>query len=283
MDLEVDYYALRAALEWQVELGATEAICDAPVDRTALDAKAPAMPGIAPGVATRSPTVSDARPATAAVRPAAGTPAAAAEGAELALSEARGAAARCGSVEALRDALAAYPHCELRKGARNLVFADGQPGARVMIIGEAPGRDEDLEGRPFVGRAGQLLDRMFEAIGMARMAPDPARALYITNILPWRPPQNRDPRPDEIAMMLPFVQRHVTLVNPDVLVLMGNISCQALLGRKGITRLRGQWTEAMERPVLPMVHPAFLLRQPAQKRAAWADLLSLQDKLRGQT
>lgn len=277
MDLDVDYFALRAALEWQVELGATEAIADVPVDRTALDAKAPAagMPGnMASGTGA---------PAAAPVRAAPGTQAAAAENADLALTEARSAAARAGSLEALRDALAAYPHCELRKGARNLVFADGQPGARVMIIGEAPGRDEDREGKPFVGRAGQLLDRMFAAIGMARTAPDPARALYITNILPWRPPQNRDPRPDEIAMMLPFVQRHVALADPDVIVLMGNISCQALLGRKGITRLRGQWTEAMDRPVLPMFHPAFLLRQPAQKRAAWADLLSLQGKLRGLT
>jgi DNA polymerase len=125
------------------------------------------------------------------------------------------------------------------------------------------------------------LDKMLAAIGLARDAPDPGHAVYITNILPWRPPQNRDPRPDEIAMMMPFVQRHVTLADPEILVLMGNISCQAVLGRKGITRLRGQWTEAMDRPALPMFHPAFLLRQPAQKRAAWADLLDLQARLKG--
>ena len=147
-----------------------------------------------------------------------------------------------------------------------------------MVIGEAPGRDEDRAGKPFVGRAGQLLDRMFEAIGMGRGA-EGANAIYITNILPWRPPQNRDPSPEEIAMMRPFIDRHVELAAPEILVLMGNISCQAMLGRRGITRLRGQWQEALERPVMPMFHPAYLLRNPGAKREAWADLLSLKAKL----
>ena len=176
-------------------------------------------------------------------------------------------------------ALAAFQHCELRRGAKNLVFADGNPAARVMVIGEAPGRDEDIAGKPFVGRAGQLLDKMLDAIGMARAAENAAKSVYITNILPWRPPQNRDPLPDEIAMMLPFVERHVELVKPDVLILMGNISCLALLGRKGITRLRGNWVEALGKPALPMFHPAYLLRNPAAKREAWPDLLMLQDRL----
>ncbi|MBT8456605.1 MAG: uracil-DNA glycosylase, partial [Alphaproteobacteria bacterium] len=108
----------------------------------------------------------------------------------------------------------------------------------------------------------------------------PAKSIYITNILPWRPPQNRDPEPAEMAMMMPFVERHIALADPDILVLMGNISCQALLGRKGITRLRGSWTEAQGRPVLPMFHPAYLLRNPAAKRDAWHDLLTLQKRLR---
>lgn len=261
MEAELDYHALRAALEWQVELGATEAIGDTPVDRRAEAEKQKQKQKVEPQPAAPVPTqVQDP---------------------DMAVTAARRAAEQAGSLEDLRAALAAYPHCELRKGARNLVFSDGQPGARVMILGEAPGRDEDRAGLPFVGRAGQLLDKMLAAIDLARDAPDLERAVYITNILPWRPPQNRDPRPEEIAMMLPFVQRHVALAAPDILVLMGNISCQAVLGRKGITRLRGQWMEAMDRPVLPMFHPAFLLRQPAQKRAAWADLLSLQAKLRG--
>jgi DNA polymerase len=122
---------------------------------------------------------------------------------------------------------------------------------------------------------------MFEAIGMGRAHPDADSALYITNVLPWRPPENRDPAPDEIAMMLPFLQRHVELAGPDLLVLMGNHSCQALLGRKGITRLRGHWTEALGRPALPMFHPAYLLRNPHAKREAWHDLLMLQARLRG--
>ena len=150
-----------------------------------------------------------------------------------------------------------------------------------MVIGEAPGAEEDRVGKPFVGRAGQLLDRMFAAIGMGRENPAADAALYITNILPWRPPQNRDPKPEEVAMMRPFVERHVDLVDPDLLILMGNHACQALLGKRGITRLRGTWTEALGRPALPMFHPAYLLRNPAMKREAWADLLDVQAKLRG--
>jgi DNA polymerase len=194
--------------------------------------------------------------------------------------EARQAAARADSLEALRAEMEGFAHCELRHGARSFVFSDGNPAARVMIVGEAPGRDEDIAGRPFVGRAGQLLDRMFEAIGMGRDVPDAEHALYITNILPWRPPQNRDPSPVEIAMMLPFVRRHIELAAPEIVVLMGNIPCDGLLGRRGITRLRGQWQEVLGRPALPMFHPAFLLRQPARKREAWADLLALKARLR---
>ena len=143
-----------------------------------------------------------------------------------------------------------------------------------MLVGEAPGRDEDREGRPFVGRAGQLLDRMLAAIGLSR-----EDSVYITNVLPWRPPQNRDPKPEEIAMMKPFLAKHIALVDPEVLVIMGNISCQALLGKRGITRLRGNWEDALGKPALPMFHPAYLLRNPAAKREAWADLLALKARL----
>lgn len=250
MESALDYWSARALLEWQAELGATEALCDAPVDRYALEQAAPKpKPGAAPAP---PPKPKEADPA------------------EVAQKAARGAA----SLPALRDALAAFDHCDLKRGARNLVFSDGQPGARVMIIGEAPGRDEDLQGKPFVGRAGQLLDRMLEAIGLSR-----AENVYITNVLPWRPPQNRDPLPAEIAMLTPFLERHVALAEPDILVLMGNISCQAVLGKRGITRLRGQWDQAWNKPVIPMFHPAYLLRQPAQKRLAWADLLELKARL----
>ena len=169
----------------------------------------------------------------------------------------------------------------MKRGAKTTVFADGNPRARVLILGEAPGREEDQEGRPFVGQAGQLLDRMFAAIGLSRTSADPETALYITNVLPWRPPQDRDPEPEEIAMLRPFVERHIELVDPAVIVAMGNAPCQCLLGTKGIQRLRGNWAQALGRPVLPMTHPAYLLRNPATKREAWADLLSLMGRLTG--
>ncbi|THH34391.1 uracil-DNA glycosylase [Aliishimia ponticola] len=252
----VEYYSALAALAWQVELGATEAVLDAPVDRYALAAK-PAKP------ATAGAAAADAA-ATPALKPAEPDP----------VVEARKAAQGAADLAALRQALADFPHCDLRHGARNLVFSDGVAGAPLMIVGEAPGRDEDRQGKPFVGRAGQLLDRMLAAI-----ARDRARDVYITNVLPWRPPQNRDPRPDEIAMMQPFLQRHIELAAPKLLIVMGNISCQALLGRRGITRLRGNWEEVQGLPAMPMFHPAYLLRTPSAKREAWADLLQIRAKL----
>ncbi|MFC7705701.1 uracil-DNA glycosylase family protein [Plastorhodobacter daqingensis] len=261
MESALDFFTAKALLEWQIDLGATEAILDAPVNRYDVGARSPAphVPGptaIAGGPAEPMPAAPD--PVALARRLAAAAP----------------------DLGALAEAQQDFDLCELKKGARSFVFADGTPGARVMILGEAPGRDEDLQGRPFVGRAGQLLDRMLAAIGLARAAPDPDRAVYISNILPWRPPQNRKPEASEIAMMLPFVERHVELAAPEILVLMGNTPCGALLGREAISRIRGTWTEALGRPVLPMFHPAYLLRTPQAKRDAWADLLALQARLR---
>jgi uracil-DNA glycosylase len=248
-----------ALLDWQVELGADECIGEHPVNRYEMAAPDAAKP-------------------VAAI--AAPMPVTAPESAADPVVEARTLAASAATLDALADAQAGFEHCELKRGARNFVFADGRPGARVMILGEAPGRDEDMQGRPFVGRAGQLLDRMFAAIGMARDHADAEHGLYISNILPWRPPQNRDPSAQEMAMMLPFVARHVELADPEVLILMGNTPCGAILNRRGITRIRGQWAAALDRPVLPMLHPAYLLRNPAAKREAWADLLTLQARLR---
>ena len=259
-----DSHAALAALAWQVELGVTEAIGDSPIDRYTLEDRAPkaaANAGPKPG----EPPAAKPGPAPVVAKPVGPDP----------VQVAKTAAAAAGSLEALHAAMAEFELCDLKKGARNTVFSDGVPGARVMIIGEAPGRDEDREGRPFVGRAGQLLDRMLDAIGLSR-----AESVYITNVLPWRPPQNREPTPEEIAMLKPFLEQHVALAAPDLLVLMGNVSCSAVLGRRGITRLRGQWDQAMERPVLPMFHPAYLLRNPGAKREAWADLLSLKARLR---
>lgn len=255
---EIDGATALALLEWQLELGADEAMLDAPADRFAESAPPPRAARAAPPPAT----------------PAAPTPQAEAAGDMVAEAEALAAAAH--DLPALAAAQEGFDGIALKRGARNFVFSDGRPGARVMIIGEAPGEEEDQQGKPFVGRAGQLLDQMFSAIGMDRHATDAARALYITNVLPWHPPANRRPEPAEIAAALPFLARHVELAGPDVLVLMGNSACKAVLGREGITRLRGQWASAFGRPVLPMTHPAYLLRNPIAKREAWADLLSLQ-------
>lgn len=258
MESAIDWHGARALLEWQYELGVTETICDAPVNRYEVAEKAPAK--------TLGKTGSNAQP----------TPVVQTKPDPVA--EARLAAKAATSLDELRAAMADYAHCDLRHGARNLVFSDGNPDARLMIIGEAPGREEDQQGKPFVGRAGQLLDKMLGAIDLGRDQ-DGASAVYITNVLPWRPPQNRDPKPVEIAMMLPFLERHVALVNPTAIVLMGNISCQAALNVRGITRLHGKWAEAFGKPCLPMFHPAYLLRTPSAKRETWADLLSLKARL----
>ncbi|WP_093156837.1 uracil-DNA glycosylase [Aliiruegeria lutimaris] len=259
---ELSTYDALAALDFQIAMGADMAIGEEPLDRYALSAAAAEQKAKAPA---QYPLRASPPPVPVKADP---------------ISDARAMASSASSLEALEAALAAFEHCELKHGARSLVFCDGRPQARVMIIGEAPGRDEDIQGRPFVGRAGQLLDRMLAAIGLSREATDAESAVYITNILPWRPPQNRDPKPEEIAMLKPFVERHVELVSPDLLVLMGNISCQAMLGRRGITRLRGEWSEVLGLPALPMFHPAYLLRNPSAKREAWADLLELKARLK---
>lgn len=266
--IEGHWEAGLAALAWQLDCGVDEAVGDAPLDRYDLPepvkpvAPAPVAGGPAGGrVAAQMPQVAPPRPDP--------------------VAEARAAAARAMTLEELRAAIGAFDHCELKRGARNTVFADGRAGARVLILGEAPGRDEDLEGRPFVGRAGQLLDRMFAAIGLSRSSPDIGSALYITNVMPWRPPGNRDPEEAEIAMMRPFVERHIALAEPEVIVVMGNTPLATLTGTRGIVRARGTWMEALGRPLLPMVHPAYLLRNPLAKREAWADLLALKEKLRG--
>ncbi|MHA7876015.1 uracil-DNA glycosylase [Roseivivax sp.] len=254
----LDWHSAQAMLAWQHEMGVTETISEAPVDRFAA-----AEAALAETAAQASVAVAGASRAVAQEDP---------------VAEAEAAAKSAPDLAALREAMAGFEHCELKRGARNLVFADGRPEARVMVIGEAPGRDEDRQGKPFVGSAGRLLDRMFAAIGLDRASEGP-EGLYITNVLPWRPPQNREPTEEEIAMMHPFLARHVALAAPEVLVIMGNISASAVLGKRGITRLRGRWTEALGLPVMPMFHPAYLLRNPQMKRESWADLLDLQAKL----
>jgi uracil-DNA glycosylase family 4 len=241
-------------LRWYVAMGADEAIAEQPVDRLALPAAA------APAVL---------RPAIAAM------PVPAAAGA-------RQRAAAATSLAELEAAIRAFDGCALKLTATNTVFADGQSRAELMVIGEAPGADEDRLGRPFVGRSGQLLDRMLAAIGYDRR-----QNAYITNVLFWRPPGNRKPTNDEIAACLPFVWRHIALLRPKAIMMCGGTATSALLGRAdGITRLRGRWfdleVEGLDRTIasLATYHPSFLLRAPARKGEAWRDLLALQSKLK---
>lgn len=260
MDSALDWHGAKALLDWYIELGAVDAVGDIAVNRyelaeTAPKATAEPRPEAVPEAPAKLPRIDHA-------------------------ADARRLAAAAGDIAALAEAMRGFDGLELKKGARNFVFADGNPAARVMIVGEAPGADEDRIGRPFVGRAGQLLDRMLAAIGLSRDAPGADTAVYITNVLPWRPPGNRTPTAEEMAMMVPFLERHIALADPDVLILMGNTPCSALLGRSGILRMRGTWTQALNKPVMPMTHPAYLLRTPAAKREAWADLLEIQAKLR---
>ncbi|HRQ83305.1 MAG TPA: uracil-DNA glycosylase, partial [Azospirillaceae bacterium] len=204
----------------------------------------------------------------------------ASEGAALARSQA-GKAATLAELEA---AIRAFDGCPLKRTATNTVFADGNPKARIMLVGEAPGEDEDRQGVPFVGASGKLLDLMLKSIGLDRTQ------VYISNILPWRPPGNRNPTPGEIAACLPFLERHVALIAPAVLIPLGGTAAKTLLNRaEGITKLRGRWFEyriergldgkALVAPMLPMFHPAYLLRNPAAKKEAWRDMLLLSDRI----
>lgn len=262
-----------ALLRWYVEMGADEAIEVAPADRLAPPPVPIAAPAPAPEIRPR-PAPFTARPTLAA------PPGALAESLSEAAQSARLLAAGADSIAALATAIAGFDACPLKRTATNTVFADGNPAAPVMIIGEAPGADEDRLGRPFVGRSGQLLDRMLAAIGLDRTG------VQITNVIYWRPPGNRKPTAAEIASCLPFVLRHIALSRPRVLVLAGGTAASALLPQtEGITRLRGRWFDlavpGLEQPVptLPMFHPSFLLRAPERKREAWRDLLALKARL----
>ncbi len=274
-----------ALLALQREWGADEGLSDHPVNRMDIPpASAPAQaPATAQPAAPQPATPQRAAPQPAAPQPAAPQPAAPAVARGLvrpAATQAAALAAACGTLTELRVAVAAFDGCALRDTATNLVFSDGNPAARIMLVGEAPGAEEDRAGLPFVGASGQLLDRMLGSIGLDRTK------VLITNILPWRPPGNRTPSEAEIAVCLPFVLRHIALVAPEVVLLLGATAVRAITGStQGIRRLRGQWQSlaipGLDRPVraLPTYHPAYLLRTPLAKREAWIDLLELQDHL----
>lgn len=261
-----------ATLNWLVEAGADEAIVDQPVNR--LVAKAPAPAPVAARVAAPAPQPA-ARPRPAPVPvPANGVPL---DG--DAISGALAAAGAASSLAELKAAMEAFDGCALKRTATNTVFADGVAEGRVMLIGEAPGRDEDRIGKPFVGRAGQLLDKMLAAIGLDRNV-----NAYITNVINWRPPDNRDPSPEEAAACLPFLRRHIELAQPGVIILLGAVAARHVVGvSDGIMKLRGRWMEYRvgDRmvPLMPTLHPAYLLRQPAHKKLAWRDLQAIRERI----
>ncbi len=276
MNQTLDPAEARAALKWLVEAGADEALADAPIDRFAVAAE-PVQ--AAPVVAAPRSRAAEPLPQRTA-EPLSQRAAASFTVATAAVGGAREIAARCKTLAELKAAVEAFEGCALKVTAKNTVFADGHPDAPVMLIGEAPGRDEDLEGLPFVGRSGQLLDRMLNAIGLDR-----ASSAYITNVIFWRPPGNRPPTPDEAAICAPFLLRHIELKQPKVLLMLGGTPVKHVLNvEEGITRIRGRWgrfvANGVEIPVLPTFHPAYLLRQSSAKRQAWQDLLSLKLKLR---
>jgi uracil-DNA glycosylase len=267
-----DIQSVAALLRWYDEIGVDLAIDDVPHNRfTELEIKSTPGVQLAP---ERPPTRT--APAYAAPRTAPAIPPAAisALSSEAVVLSAREAAEKAQTLDELREALDTFEGCALRKTATQLVFADGNPQARVMLVGEAPGAEEDRAGKPFVGRSGQLLDRILKAIGLDRTS------AYITNVVPWRPPGNRTPTPLETAACLPFTRRHIELSACEILVCLGNPSTQILLGaREGIMRTRGRWLDydAGSRTLraMPMLHPAFLLRQPGHKRLAWRDMREL--------
>ncbi len=250
---------LLAALDWYRAAGVDLAVGEAPVNRFA--AAAP-MPRPRPAVAQGTEPEASA-PAMAAVADP---------------GEARALAAGARTMDELRAIMDAYDGCGLKLRATQLCFADGNPEAEIMLVGEAPGSEEDLQGKPFVGRAGQLLDRMLGAIGLDRTR------VFVVNTVPWRPPGNREPSPEEMALCQPFLFRQIELVAPRLLVTLGNVPTKALFSTSvGITRMRGQWKEltlgSHRVKALATLHPAYLLRQPASKQMAWRDMLSLKQAI----
>lgn len=264
-----------ALLAWYGEMGVDVALAETPANRLAApaaDSAVRAEPPARPETSAEAPPYRSSAPIPAITIPAATTTPAAAE--RAASDAARGAA----TLEELREALLRFDGCALSKTATQLVFSDGNPQARVMVVGEAPGRDEDIQGVPFVGRSGQLLNRMLAAIGLDRTS------VYIANVVPWRPPGNRTPTPQETAICRPFITRQIELCDPEILVCMGAPAAAELMNNtQGILKFRGQWkqfdTGTRKIRAIATLHPAYLLRQPLQKRLAWRDFLQLREAI----
>jgi len=271
---------IREIMEWYVEAGVDILLEDAPIDRFS---EAPPPPRQqarqSQSAHAQSPAERLAKKQEAKPRPApAPTPATMPDG--TAVENAKSLVAKIQTLDELKEAMTNFDGCNLKRTAKSLVFSDGNPQAKLMLIGEAPGRDEDIQVIPFVGRTGQLLDKMLAAIGYNR------ENTYITNVIPWRPPGNRAPTSQETEICRPFIERHIELVNPDCILILGGSSAKTLMKTNdSIMKLRGKWidftTANKTVKAIPTLHPAYLLRQPAHKRLAWQDLLSLKQKLNG--
>jgi uracil-DNA glycosylase family 4 len=276
---EKDWPSLRDLFAFYAEAGVDDALVDEPIDRFAASEARSAPLARQPDAARASapePRTLEQRPPAVFAAPK--TFVAVPDEGQIALARQR--AATAATLDELRQQMAEFDGCNLKFTAKNLVFADGNPEADVMLVGEAPGRDEDLEGLPFVGRSGQLLDRILAAIGLDR------QSVYIANVIPWRPPGNRTPTPHETEICRPFIERQVELANPKVLVTLGGPSAKTLLSTtEGVMRLRGNWkahvtASGVTIPAMPTLHPAYLLRNPAHKKFAWRDFLEVKAKLR---
>ena len=280
---------LASTMEWYDAIGIDEMLDDTASSRLNKPANdPPAFTDSMPDIPNR--TAPPARPATVTNMQ---TPEPLA-GAQQAKQDAINAAQAANSLDELREAIANFEGLSVKKTATNMVFCDGHAEAPVMLIGEAPGADEDRKGRPFVGESGQLLDRMLNWIGINRHDEDPAKSIYISNILNWRPPGNRTPTDAEIEIARPFIEKHILLKKPRLLILTGGIATKTLLGESaGISRLRGKWHEygiqtkellngesAPQIKALATYHPAYLLRNPLQKKAVWGDMLLFQKEHR---
>jgi len=270
-----------STLQWLLEAGAGEAIGEVPVNR--LNSNPPLEGGSKNTAAQRTDFSGRGRGATTGPLPealrASTLPQGEGKSSNDNIGNAQAAAAAATSLAELKAALEAFDGCTLKRTATNTVFADGTPAGGILFIGEAPGRDEDRSGKPFVGRAGQLLDKMLLSIGLDRNV-----NAYITNVINWRPPDNRDPSPEEAAQCLPFLRRHIELAQPQVIVLLGAVAARHVIGgTEGIMKLRGRWKEYRvgDRmvPLMPTLHPAYLLRQPAHKKLAWRDLQAIATKM----
>jgi uracil-DNA glycosylase family 4 len=271
--------AYKAALEWHLDNGVDEALDVAPPKR--------GQP--APEVIPEKTLAQEILPPPKTQIPSAP---AAFLGRSDARAEAEKLAEAATTLDELREAIANFDGIALKKTATNLVFSDGNPKAPIMLVGEAPGADEDKQGKPFVGVSGQLLDKILKCIDLDRAEADPAKSIYISNILNWRPPGNRTPSPAEIDVSLPFIERHIALVNPKILIFCGGVSAKALLySEQSVSRLRGKWHDFVpgtpflktSMPVIPAIatyHPAYLLRTPSQKRAVWQDMLSIKARIK---